>query len=66
MIRTIEITSENGTNWTIELQEEFVQRIAVTLGRGVYDFLTDEEIKEFILNSLMREHEMLSMEIVKG
>lgn len=65
-MRTIEITAGNGTSWSIELQEDFERRIAVTLGRDPYDRLSDDEIKEFFVNSIMNENEMLSMEIVKG
>jgi hypothetical protein len=66
MTRTIEIQAVNGTNWTIEIQPEFERRIAVTMGRDPYEILSDEEIKEFFVNSIMNEHEMLSLEIVKG
>lgn len=65
-MRVVEIQSFNGQSWTLELQEEFERRIAITLGRDPYDHLSDEEIKEFFVNSIMNEHEMLSLELVKG
>lgn len=64
-MRIIEL--DTGSNaWTIEIQDELEHRIAATLGRDAYAVVTDEEIKEYILEHLMARHEVLSLEVVKG
>lgn len=66
-MRTIEIeTGLSATRWTIEVQDELERKIAIALGRDAYSDVTDEEVKDFIQEHLMRSTEMLSLEVVKG
>lgn len=66
-MRTIEIeTGLSATSWTIEVQDELERKIALHLGRDMYDHVTDEEVKAFVVEHLMQSTEMLSLEVVKG
>lgn len=64
-MRTIEMVSLDGRVWTLEVAEELEKRIAISLDLDPYEQLSDDEIKDFFVNSLMKEKQMLSMEIVK-
>ena len=65
-MRIIEIDAGGGNCWTLEIQPAFEHRIAASLGRDPYAQLSDEDIKDFFLESIMKDHEVLSLEIVKG
>lgn len=66
-MRTIEIeTGALATSWTIEVQDELERKIAIALGREADSDVTDEEVKSFIMEHLMKSTEMLSLEVVKG
>lgn len=55
-----------GPTWTLEITEELEQRIAISLKGDACVAVSDDEIKEFFLDRLFKDSEMLSLEIVKG
>ena len=65
-MRTVEIISGDNSVWTIEVQDELEHRIASSLGRGPYGYVSDEEIKDYFLNAIMAQREILSLEVVKS